>query len=133
MNISRRIKYLRKNILKLSKNEFALKLKMTPSEISRIEHKPYSVTDNIKQQINIIFQVSIDWLEKGIEPIFTKVEFFDFDNYCKENNITGFDKELLEKYLELPEDMQKTVLDIFKERFGNQEGIFQNSISTDET
>lgn len=60
-----RIKYLRKNFLQLSQEEFALKLKISRGNLSNIEINRVNITDRVISDICREFNVNEDWLRNG--------------------------------------------------------------------
>ena len=64
MNINQRIKVLRKS-LALNQNEFASKLGLTQSALSRLERDSNTVIDQNKHLICDRFGVNLHWLETG--------------------------------------------------------------------
>lgn len=60
-NQGERIKTLRKTN-KLSQEQFAASLNVSPTLISKIEHGKTPVTERLLQQISLIYNVNIDWL-----------------------------------------------------------------------
>ena len=60
--------------LEMNQEEFAKKVGVTPTAISRIERGNRSVTDQMKKAIIHIFDVTPEYLELGIEPMFKEVD-----------------------------------------------------------
>lgn len=65
MTINERIKYLRKNILHLTQEEFAPKLRVSRSNLGSIEIGRTNVTNRVKEDICSEFNVNMEWLESG--------------------------------------------------------------------
>lgn len=60
-----RIKYLRKNKLNLSQEDFGIKLGLSKSNISNIEIGRVNVTDRVISDICNTFQVNEHWIRNG--------------------------------------------------------------------
>lgn len=65
MNIGERIKYLRKNVLKLSQSDFGSKIGISRSNIGNIESGRVNVTDRNIADICEKYNVVEDWLRNG--------------------------------------------------------------------
>ena len=73
MNISERIKHLRKNVLKLTQEQFSEDLHITRSSLSVIEIGKSVVTDRNIITICEKYNVNESWLREGIEPMFKEM------------------------------------------------------------
>lgn len=65
MEIYERLKYLRKEILNLTQEEFSQKLLITRGNLASIEVGRISLTDRNIQMICTIFNVNENWLRTG--------------------------------------------------------------------
>ncbi len=63
--IKQRLYYLRKNILKLSQEEFGKNIKLSKSNISNIEAGRTNVTDRVISDICSTYNVNESWLRNG--------------------------------------------------------------------
>ena len=112
MNINERIKLLRKEVLKLTQQEFSSGINISRSNIANIEIGNVAVTDRIITDICNKYFVSEDWLRNGSGEMFiTKAKnqiIADFaGKLIKEND--SFKKRLFEALAELDEDDWKTL------------------------
>lgn len=73
MNINERIKHLRKNVLKLTQEQFSEGLHITRSSLSVIEIGKSVVTDRNIITICEKYNVNESWLREGIEPMFKEM------------------------------------------------------------
>lgn len=73
MNINERIKHLRKNVLKLTQEQFSEDLHITRSSLSVIEIGKSVVTDRNIITICEKYNVNESWLREGIEPMFKEM------------------------------------------------------------
>lgn len=69
-----RIKYLRKELLHLTQEEFANSLKISRSNLGSIEIGRVNLTDRIISDICEKFNVSEDWLRTGKGEVFLKLD-----------------------------------------------------------
>lgn len=65
LTINERVKYLRKNILHLTQEEFAPRLRISRSNLGGIEINRVGVTERVKEDICSEFNVNMEWLESG--------------------------------------------------------------------
>lgn len=65
-----RIKYLRKNILKLSQEEFSKRINISRSNLGNIETGKINLTERVVNDICREFYVSTNWIINNEEPIF---------------------------------------------------------------
>lgn len=69
METYERIKFLRTNILKITQQEFADKLKVSRSNLASIEIGRINVTDRVISDIEEKFSISKEWLLHGTGDI----------------------------------------------------------------
>lgn len=69
-----RIKYLRKELLHLTQEEFANSLKISRSNLGSIEIGRVNLTDRIISDICEKYNVSEDWLRTGNGEVFQKLD-----------------------------------------------------------
>lgn len=124
--VNERIKYIRKNILKISQQELARKIGVSQNAISWSEKPNNNVSDSNIKSICNFFNINENWLRNGIEPIFiAKEEEFNLDAFAKERGASEFDLKILKAYLGLDKEVRNAIMEQFKKEFGNQEGIFK--------
>ena len=70
MKTYERIKYLRKQVLDLSQDDFSKKINISRSNLGNIETGKINLTERVLSDICRTFQVKKDWITTGIEPIF---------------------------------------------------------------
>ena len=70
MEMYERIKYLRKDILKATQDDFAAQINISRSNISNIETGRINATERVISDICQEFEVNEKWLRTGEEPIF---------------------------------------------------------------
>lgn len=115
-----RVKYLRKDILGLTQNEFANKLKMSRSNVCNIEKNTVALTDRVINDISNTFKISEEWIRSGLEPM-QRNDFQDNNSMMKIAEIlSGEDddvKEIINLILNFtPEEWRaiKTIIEKIK-------------------
>jgi transcriptional regulator with XRE-family HTH domain len=118
MTITERVKYLRKDVLKLTQEEFARKLNMSTSNIGSIEIGRVNLTERVIADICRRWSVNEQWLAEGTEPVFINesdtylykiVEIYQSLNNDFRKYLRGYIDRLLEEQYDLeqknvPED-----------------------------
>ena len=89
-----RIKYLRKQVLDLSQDDFSKKINISRSNLGNIETGKINLTERVLSDICRTFQVKKDWITTGIEPIF-------------EEGNNPLDTEVLKLYSSLTDENKK--------------------------
>lgn len=64
-NIFERVKYLRKDILNMTQDDFSKKIKISRSNLGSIETARVNITDRVISDICNAFSVNEDWLRNG--------------------------------------------------------------------
>lgn len=114
MKIHERIKYLRKNILKLSQEDFSKKLGLSRSNIGNIEVGRINVTDRVVADISKQYNVNEEWLRNGTEPMFIEPNTFSLDEFLKQKNATDIEIDIIKTYFNMPEDLRNGLIDYFR-------------------
>lgn len=117
MNISERIRYLRKNELKLTQDDFASKIDISRSNLGNIEIGRISVTDRVLSSICREFNVSMLWLKEGKGDMFTSTPQSVVDELAEDFKLDDIDKKIIEKYLELSDDQRNVIKEYIKSIF----------------
>ena len=94
MEAHERVKYLRKEILNLSQNDFAQQIHISRSNLGNIETNKINLTERVLADICRNFHVSRKWMTDGVEPVF-------------EESSTSLDTKFLNLYAKLTEDNKK--------------------------
>lgn len=131
MNINDRIKYLRKDVLHLTQEEFAPKARISRSNLGSIEIGRTNVTERVKDDICNEFNINREWLEDGIggdENIFIKItpseQAYNRFGYLMENSSPS-KKAALSMLLELlyilPDDKWELIMKQYNESLNEAE------------
>lgn len=114
--INKRIKYLRKEELKLNQKKFAELIGMKQTSVSTFEQSGATVTEQTKTSICTVFNVSRQWLENGVEPIFNigvDNQPFELESFAKTLGATNLEIEILKAYFDMDKSLRKEVINHF--------------------
>lgn len=105
MNINDRIKHLRKDVLKVTQQEFSESLNISRSNMGNIEIGRIAVTDRVISDICLKYDVSENWLRNGSGDIFiskTRNQLItDFMGDLIKEEDESFKKRLIEALAQL--------------------------------
>lgn len=108
MEIHERIKSLRKDILKLTQQDFSESLNMSRSNAGNIEIGRIAVTDRVISDICQKFNVNEEWLRYGTGDIFSEItkdqELADFAARLYKEDENSFKRRLVSVLSNLSED-----------------------------
>ena len=123
MNIHERIRYLRKNELKMTQDDFAAKIDISRSNLGNIEIGRIAVTERVISSICREFNVNEEWLRNGtgemLIPLTRNQVITDFaGDIIKEDDT--FKKRLIEALAKLNENewavLEKLAQELTKEK-----------------
>ncbi len=116
MEISERIKVLRKDILKLTQQDFSEALNMSRSNMGNIEIGRIAVTDRVISDICEKFNVNEKWLRNGTGNIFVELtkdqELATFVAQVYREDENSFKRRLVSVLSSLSEDEWALLADI---------------------
>lgn len=112
MGIEERIKMLRLD-LGLNQTDFAQKTNISRSMVAAIELGTREVKDIHIAQICSAFNVSETWLRTGEGSMYNENDATLIDQLCKAYNLDSYGREMLEVFVELPNEQRKIFLDFF--------------------
>lgn len=133
MMINQRVRYFRKEVLKMSQRAFAKYIGMKQTSISSLENG--TVTDSTVKSICLAFNLNEDWLRYGTEPMYSEEPTFSLDDFVKEHQATDLELEIMKAYFELDPDLRKAVVNHFKDRLlrtNNKDDLFDSVPDTPE-
>ena len=116
MTINERIRWFRKDHLRISQAEFAQVIGMKQTSVSTFERNGASVSDQIVRSICMGFSVNEAWLRTGEVEMLEQPETFSLDQYLKERGCTALEMEIVKAYFELDMDTRQKVFDHFQAR-----------------
>ncbi len=100
MTHGERVREIRKS-LKLTLEKFGVKLGVKKSAISDIESGRNALTEQMAVSICREYNVNYDYLMNGEGEMFDTLPQTILEELCKQYDLDGFDKILLEMYLEM--------------------------------
>lgn len=100
MTQGERVREIRK-ALNLTLEKFGMKLGVGKQAISKIEKGENSLTDQMAISICREYNVNYDYLMNGEGEMFDTLPQTILEELCKQYDLDGFDKILLEMYLEM--------------------------------
>lgn len=124
MTINERIRYFRKEVLKMNQSEFAKCLGMKQTGVSSFERG--TVKDSTIKALCLAFNLNENWIRYGTNPMYAEEPTFSLDDFIKQNHATDLELEIMKAYFELDPDLRKAVIDHFKNRLLNNEASDNN-------
>lgn len=97
-----RLKDIRK-ALRLTQKEFAARLGITDSGISRLEKGQNQLTDQLIRAICREYKVNYEYLKNGIGEMFVEVPQTVVDELCEQYDLDDFGRIMLQEYLKMDE------------------------------
>ena len=118
MEIYDRVKYLRKDFLHLTQDEFSKKLNISRANVANIESGRVSITERTIQDICRIFSINEDWLRFGhgdIErpPMGKRNELVELIADLVQTD-DDFSKQFIIEYLKLSDDEKEVIKKIMR-------------------
>ena len=126
-----RLKNLRKDILKLSQEEFAKKLDISRANMSSIEIGRVALTERNIKAICQTFNVNEDWLCNGNEPIFIEKETDALEEFFNEKNASPLARKIIKKYFNLNEKHRELFENFLKECINELEEEYKTEKEND--
>ena len=117
MELKDRMRYLRKQVLKMSMSAFGEKLGVSRDVINNIENDRLARPDQKLSLIKLIckeFSVNEEWLLNGTEPMFVEPETFSLDQFVKDRGMSDLEFGIIKTYLELDPEIRHKALEYFK-------------------
>lgn len=116
--LNTRIKYLRKNILKISQEQFGKELGLTQGYISSIEANERNLSFEAYEKIQNAFNINQKWLETGVGEIFHKpnkaVENEALSRISNAYNLCENELLFVKNFLSLPSKKRQQVISAIK-------------------
>ena len=103
-----RLKDIRK-ALRLTQKEFAARLGITDSGISRLEKGQNQLTDQLIRAICREYKVNYEYLKNGIGEMFSDVPQTVVDELCEQYDLDDFDRIMIQEYLKLDESSRNVL------------------------
>lgn len=114
LTINERIRWFRKDHLRISQAEFAQVIGMKQTSVSTFERNGASVSDQIVRSICMGFSVNEAWLRTGEGEMLEQPETFSLDQYLKERGCTALEMEIVKAYFELDAATRQKIFEAFE-------------------
>lgn len=117
MELYERIKYLRKNKLNLTREEFGKLLGVSESVIVNIELNRLSKPEQKEPLLKLIcstFNVNYSWLKDGIGDMESDFRTSILDDLVEEYNLDEVDRQIVENYMKLDPTSKQVLKDYIK-------------------
>lgn len=116
LTINERIRYFRKDVLKLNQTDFAQSIGMKQRGASGMEQDGATVTDRAIKSICMAYNVNEDWLRNGTEPMYIQAPTFSLDDFVRQRGGTELELDIMKAYFELEPGIREMLVQHFKER-----------------
>ena len=116
MTQGERVKEVRK-ALGLTLDKFGEKVGVKKQTVSRIENGVNNVTDQMVLSICREFNVNYDFLMNGEGEMFDDLPQTVLDELCAQYDLDDLDRTLVEKYIEMPEQVRDYLKQEIRKRF----------------
>lgn len=120
-DVSTRIRNLRKNILKLTQEEFASKIDMKRNSIAQIETSIRFPSDRTLKSICREFNVNFFWLRDGVGEVFMKNTNTLLDELAADFAMSDLEKEIMMNYLKMDKETRYAFIETIKNLFNISE------------
>lgn len=114
VTINERVRYLRKDVLRMNQTEFALSIGMKQTSVSSFEKEGATVSDQSIKAISSVHGVSEEWLRNGTEPMRIEPETFNLDEFARARGASDLELKVVKAYFELDPDIRKMLIEHFK-------------------
>ena len=112
LELHERIRYLRREVLHMTMDEFGEKIcvsrdvinNMERNRLAHLEQKRYLI-----RLMSLVFDVREEWLLTGDEPMQWPPPAFTFDRHLKEHHATDFEQALVKAYFNISEEARREV------------------------
>lgn len=116
MTQGERVKEVRK-ALGLTLDKFGEKVGVKKQTVSRIENGVNNVTDQMVKSICREYNVNYDYLMNGEGEMFDNLPQTVLDELCVQYNLDDLDRNLVEMYLEMPDQVRDYLKQEIRKRF----------------
>lgn len=106
----------------INKTEFANKLNITQSYVSRLVNKGVIPSDRLIEDICEKFSINEDWFRYGKGPMKIQPKKFSLDDFVKSKGATDLELEIVKAYFDIDPDTRKMLVKHFKERLSAYSG-----------
>ena len=120
MNINERIRYFRKEILKMNQSQFAKCLGMKQTGVSSFERG--TIKDSTIKALRLAFNLNENWIRNGVGSMYNKnkksaASSNELDEIIDKYGISKQELEFARSYLKLDPDFRHALLECFRKLF----------------
>ena len=116
MTINERLRYFRKEVLKMNQTDFASAIGMKQTGLSYIEKDGATIKEQVFKSICMAFNLNEDWLRNGTEPMYIQAPTFSLDDFVRQHGGTELELDIMKAYFELEPGIREMLVQHFKER-----------------
>ena len=113
MEMKDRIRYFRKDVKKLTQDEFRKEINLSRSNLASIETGAVNVTDRVIADICKTFNLSEHWLRTGEGDMYVESETSLVDSLTKQMNMSAEQRKLMEIFLTMSDEKRDSVSKAF--------------------
>lgn len=106
----------------INKTEFANKLNITQSYVSRLVNKGVIPSDRLIEDICEKFSINEDWFRYGKGPMKIQPKKFSLDDFVMSKGATDLELEIVKAYFDIDPDTRKMLVEHFKNRLSTYSG-----------
>ena len=121
MTINERMRYFRKDVLHMNQTDFANSIGMKQTGVSYMERDGSTVTDQAIKATCSVHGIREEWLRTGEEPMRSKPETFNLDQFAKERGASDLELRVVKAYFELDPDVRKMLIEHFKTELSEEQ------------
>ena len=110
MTVGERIRHFRKQILKMTQEDFARKINISRSNIANIEIGKIALTDRVATDICNSFSISEDWLRTGEGEMQRETESTLFSAFARQYDLSEKERQAARSLLSLSSEDRQQIL-----------------------
>lgn len=110
MTIGERIQYFRKQVLKMTQEDFSKRLNVSRGNIASIERGRISVTDRVISDICTSFSLSEEWLRTGEGEMYEETGKTLFSIFAKQYGLSESEQRAARYLLQLSSEERQQIL-----------------------
>lgn len=103
----------------INKTEFANRLNIAQSYVSRLVNKGVTPSDRLIEDICEKFSISEEWFRYGKGPMKVQPPVFSLDDFIKSKGATDLELEIVKAYFDIDSDTRKKLIEHFKGRLSS--------------
>jgi DNA-binding XRE family transcriptional regulator len=109
MEMKDRIRYFRKDVKKLTQDEFRKEINLSRSNLASIETGAVKLTDRVIADICKTFNISEHWLRTGEGNMYVESDASLVDSLAKQMNMSAEQRKLMEIFLSMSDEKRDSI------------------------